>query len=142
MPIPRISFRRRLDANPLLKGYLSTRPPPLSKFPSQLKAVVECWTNLQSVTFAPRQFHSDTFNDTLPLLLSLPCLQHLSVNPSCTGDSHVAVLTQLRNLQSLTIQSPTRAVLQILPDWLQVLKPTLRTFHLMVSWRTFVSCLV
>ncbi|KAI1795387.1 hypothetical protein LXA43DRAFT_882089 [Ganoderma leucocontextum] len=117
---------RRLEVS----GYLSTRPPPLNKFPGQLKSIVECWTNLQSVTFAPRKYHTDTFNDTLPLLLSLPFLQHLTLNPSCMGEAHVATVPQLRNLQSLTIQSPTRAVLQILPDWLRGLRPTLRSFHL------------
>ena len=117
----------------IFQGYLSTRPPPLNKFPDQLKTVVACWPNLRSVTFAPRQYHDDTLNDTLPLLLSLPLLRCLSVNPSCTGDSHAATLAQLRNLQSLTIQSPTRAVLQILPDWLRELKTTLRTFRLTVS---------
>ncbi len=126
-----VSFR--VVTYPPLKGYLSARPPPLNKLPGQLKALVECWTNLRSVTFAPQQYHDDTFNSTLLLLLSLPRLQHLSVNPSCSGDGHVATLTQLRNLQSLTIQSPTRAVLQILPDWLRELKPTLRTLHLTVS---------
>ena len=113
-------------------GYLSVRPPPLNKFPAQLKAAVECWPNLQTVFFAPAQYHESTFVDTLPLLLRLSALRDLTVNGACANDALASVLVQLRGIESLEIQSPGRAILQFLPDWLAALRPTLRKLHLTV----------
>ncbi|RPD58526.1 hypothetical protein L226DRAFT_489951 [Lentinus tigrinus ALCF2SS1-7] len=119
-------FVRRLQ----ISGYLSARPPPLNKFPAHLKAAVECWPNLQTVVFSPAQYHETTFTDTLPLLLRLSALRDLAVNGACASDTLAPVLVQLRGLESLTIQSPGRAILQLLPGWLAELRPTLRKLHL------------
>ncbi|TFK88123.1 hypothetical protein K466DRAFT_489557 [Polyporus arcularius HHB13444] len=116
---------RRLE----ISGYLSARPPPLNKFPEQLSAAVEYWPNLQTVVFAPALYHDSTFTDALPLLLRLSALRELTVNGACTNDALAPVLVQVRGLESLAIQSPSRAVLQLLPEWLAALRPTLRKLH-------------
>ncbi|OJT11096.1 hypothetical protein TRAPUB_12380 [Trametes pubescens] len=54
----------------------------------------------------------------------------IEVNVSCADEKHVPALVQLRNLESLTIQSPTRALLQSLPQWLGELQNALRDFRL------------
>ena len=122
-----------------MAGWLSPRPPPLNKLSSRLKELIQCWPNIQTVVLAPSQFHENVFTDVLPLLLELSALRHLTVNTSCTNESHAPLLAQLRNLESLTIQSPSRAVLQLLPEWLEALSPTLRRFHLMVRARIDLS---
>ena len=93
---------------------------------------MESWPNLHTVVFAPQQFHDSVFDDVLPMLLQLPLLRHLTINNSCCGERHVPVLSQLRDLVSLTIYSPPRAVLHILPELLEKLKPGLKRFHLLV----------
>ncbi|KAI0364045.1 hypothetical protein BV20DRAFT_1039616 [Pilatotrama ljubarskyi] len=117
---------RRLEVS----GYLSPRPPPLNKLSEYLRAAMECWPNLQTVVFTPKQFHEDVFTDTLPLLLGLRYLRSLAVNASCTDEKHSSVLVQLRGLECLTIEAPTRAILQRLPDWLGHLESTLRTIRM------------
>lgn len=97
-----------------------------------LKSAIECWTNLHTVVFAPKLHHDGLFTDVLPLLARLERLRSLTVNVSCADEKHAHVLVQLRNLESLTIQSPTRAILQLLPQWLAELQKTLRDFRLTV----------
>ncbi|KAI0683671.1 hypothetical protein C8T65DRAFT_235312 [Cerioporus squamosus] len=119
-------FVRRLE----ISGFLSRRPPPLNKFPAQLKAAIECWPNVQTVVFVPRLYHELTFTDALPLLLHLSALRDLTVNGACTSDALAPVLVQVHGLESLAIESPSRAILQLLPDWLAALRPTMRKLHL------------
>ncbi|KAI8992763.1 hypothetical protein BD414DRAFT_482144 [Trametes punicea] len=117
---------RRLE----ISGYLSSRPPPMNKFPAQLKSAVECWPVLNVVTLSPKTYHESVFTDVLPLLGRLSFLRSLTVNAACTDEQHTPTLVQIRQLESLTIESPTRAILQRLPDWLAELQKTLRTFRL------------
>ncbi|KAI0640962.1 hypothetical protein C8Q79DRAFT_1004016 [Trametes meyenii] len=113
-----------------VSGFLSSRPPPINKFPAYVRSAVECWPNLQALVFSPQMYHESLFNDTLPLLPRLTLLKSLSVNTACTNESHVDVLVQVRGLEILTIQSPTRAILQLLPDWIGQLQNTLRILRL------------
>ncbi|KAI0776615.1 hypothetical protein BD413DRAFT_602174 [Trametes elegans] len=113
-----------------VSGYLSTRPPPFNKFSDHLRSGIECWKNINSVIFTPRRFCEDVLTDSLSLLSTLSCLRHLTINTSCTGEKQVQHVVQLRDLESLTIESPTRAVLQVLPDWLGELQSSLRAFRL------------
>ena len=96
---------------------------------------MECWPHLHTVVFAPRQSHEHVFNETLPLLLHLPFLRHLTINSAGGLESHVPILAQLRHLETLTIHSPSRAVLHILPELLGHLMPGLKALHLMVCIR-------
>lgn len=98
-----------------------------------MKTAVESWPNLNTLVFAPKKHHDALFTEVLPLLPHLSCLRNLTVNVSCADEKHVPALVQLRNLESLTIQSPTRALLQSLPQWLEELQSTLRNFRLTVS---------
>lgn len=63
-----------------------------------------------------------------------PPLRELVVNPSCTDAVRAPILYQLTGLSKLTILSPTRAVLELLPDWLRRLSDTLTELHLRVSY--------
>ncbi|KAI0351224.1 hypothetical protein OH77DRAFT_1487729 [Trametes cingulata] len=117
---------RRLEVS----GYLPSRPPPLNKLPGHLKAAIECWPNIQTVILTPKQYHKDVFTEMLSSLLGLQYLRNLTVNASCTEEKHSSVLAQVRGLESLTIEAPTRAILQVLPDWTGQLESSLRTFRL------------
>ncbi|KAI0669045.1 hypothetical protein C8Q78DRAFT_1044339 [Trametes maxima] len=116
-----------------VSGFLSPRPPPINKFPAYIRSAVECWPNLQTLVFAPQMYHENLFNDTLLLLPNLALLNSLSVNSACTREGYADLLVQIRGLESLTIQSPTRAILQLLPEWLGRLQSTLRTLRLTSS---------
>lgn len=119
--------------NPLDTGYISTRPAHINTLSKYLKTAVESCPNLNTLVFAPKKHHEALFTSVLPLLPQLGCLRSLTVNVSCADEKHVPALVQLRNLESLTIQSPTRALLQSLPQWLEELQSTLRDFRLTVS---------
>ncbi|TBU38334.1 hypothetical protein BD309DRAFT_972136 [Dichomitus squalens] len=67
------------------------------------------------------------------LLNSRSSLRHLVVKATCLTAGNVATLVQLRNLQSLSIGSPSRAILQVLPEWLRQLQSTLRKLGLTES---------
>ncbi|KAH9886922.1 hypothetical protein C8Q73DRAFT_748707 [Cubamyces lactineus] len=117
---------RRLEVS----GYLSTRPPPLNKFHAQLRGAIECWPNLHTVVLAPRQYHESVFAEILPLLPRLALLRSITVNAACCDEKHAPLLVELRDLEVLTIESPTRAILQRLPDWLGELSRSLRVLRL------------
>ncbi|OSD03857.1 hypothetical protein PYCCODRAFT_1365235 [Trametes coccinea BRFM310] len=117
---------RRLEVG----GYLSGRPPPVNRFPAQLKSAVECWRHLQIVVFAPKQYPDHLFADILPLLSRLPLLRSIAVNGACADEQLSNSLVQILQLESLTIESPTRAILQRLPEWLERLVGTLRSLRL------------
>ncbi|KAH9916577.1 uncharacterized protein BXZ73DRAFT_92472 [Epithele typhae] len=102
----------------------------LNQFSSRLKAAVECWPNLRTVVFTPRTQQDHLFDDALPLLLQLPYLESFTCDPACGSELNAQTLSQLRNLKSLTIETPKRVILQLLPELLRDLKPTLRTLSL------------
>ncbi|KAF8797659.1 hypothetical protein BYT27DRAFT_6926094 [Phlegmacium glaucopus] len=52
------------------------------------------------------------------------------MNASCTGDAKAPALVELCGLKKLTLYSPGRAILQLLPDWLRSLSGTLQELHL------------
>ncbi|EIW56873.1 uncharacterized protein TRAVEDRAFT_127248 [Trametes versicolor FP-101664 SS1] len=116
-----------------VSGYISTRPAQISRLSKYMKTAVESWPNLNTLVFAPKKHHDALFTEVLPLLPHLSCLRNFTVNVSCADEKHVPALVQLRNLESLTIQSPTRALLQSLPQWLEELQSTLRNFRLTQS---------
>lgn len=124
---------------PLATGYISTRPAHINRLSTYLKVAIESWPHLNTLVFAPKKHHDALFTEVLPLLPQLGCLRSLTVNVSCADEKHVPELVQLRDLRSLTIQSPTRALLQSLPQWLEELQSTLRDLRLMVSLSIFNS---
>lgn len=72
-------------------------------------------------------------------------LEELSVNsisltddpPTDAGNETIpirsTVLTKIEGLRKLTLADPNRAVLQVLPDWLEKLSKSLVELHLKVS---------
>lgn len=59
-----------------------------------------------------------------------PNLQELAVNASCTDEINAPILAQISGLSILSIYSPTRAILDLLPDWLRRLSDSLTELHL------------
>ncbi|KZT05087.1 uncharacterized protein LAESUDRAFT_656763 [Laetiporus sulphureus 93-53] len=113
-----------------LSGYPSPRPFPLNPLSKHLEEAFKCWHNLTTVILTPRIYHQDLLTNVLPLLPTLPLLQNLSVNTSCTDDVHAPGLVHISGLKALCIQNPTRAILQLLPNWLGKLTSSLRGLHL------------
>ncbi|KAL0952780.1 hypothetical protein HGRIS_007005 [Hohenbuehelia grisea] len=110
-------------------GFLSTRPPPTNLLPGTLLAAVRHYTNLRSVAFIPSVYHNDVFRSALDEL-AVCGLQRLEVNASCCDETNAPLLIKLRGLRVLTVRDPGRAVLQLMPEWLEGLMPTLRELHL------------
>ncbi|KAL6307344.1 hypothetical protein BKA93DRAFT_816002 [Sparassis latifolia] len=111
-------------------GYLTYRPPFAITFPAELRAALRCWCNLNTIIVAPKQHHEDLLNDILPLLPEVPKLHALSINSSYAQEVHTQILVQVGQLEALTIQNPSRAVLSLLPEWLGRMSRTLRELHL------------
>jgi len=61
-----------------------------------------------------------------------PYLQELAVNASCTNENNAPILAQISGLSKLSIYSPTRAILDLLPGWLRRLSDSLTELHLKV----------
>lgn len=45
----------------------------------------------------------------------------------------VPIITQIRGLKRLELHGPTRAILELLPEWLNHLSETLKEVHLKVN---------
>jgi hypothetical protein len=91
------------------------------------------------VQFTPQTYHEDLFQQSLITLRDLRSLTAIAVNASCTDDAKVPVLVELCGLKKLTLESPSRAILQLLPDWLRRLSGTLQELHLTVSHRPLLT---
>lgn len=72
----------------------------------------------------------------LPQLLNCTHFSDLTVGRACCDEDVSPLLTQLSGLNALTIHDPTRAILQLLPDWLIRLQGTLSRLALQVCLRT------
>lgn len=79
--------------------------------------------------------HSAETRPSIPSGHDSPHLRELVVNTSCTNENNAPILTQITGLSKLSIHSPTRAILDLLPDWLRRLSDSLTELHLTV--RTF-----
>ena len=94
---------------------------------------IKSFTNLRSVQFTPQTYHEDLFRESLIALRDLRSLTEITVNASCTDEAKASVLAELYGLKKLTLDSPSRAILQLLPDWLRRLSGTLQELHLKVN---------
>ena len=119
-------------------GHLSPRLPPRNPLGSLLSSAVRAYTNLCAITLAPQTFDPGVFSEVLNALKdpARPPLQKLTVNTSCTGESQAHILAQIQGLRELGLQDATRAVLQLLPEWLGKLSATLVALHLRVRERS------
>ncbi|PPQ90196.1 hypothetical protein CVT25_001376 [Psilocybe cyanescens] len=126
-----------------ISGYISPRPPPRNTLPAKIAAALPLFVNLARVQLTPRTYPSPLFAETcVPLLRGLPVLVEVCVGPACTAEDvgaealvHVGVGegggggTRSR-LQRLTLVSPGRRILQLLPGWLERLAGSLTELHL------------
>ncbi|KAK2465510.1 hypothetical protein APHAL10511_002402 [Amanita phalloides] len=113
-----------------ISGFLSTRPPPLHTFSVTLLNAVRVFDHLRAVCFTPTTYHEELFTQTLQALIDIGSLEDLAVNSSCTDAPRAPLITQIRGLSKLELHNPTRAILELLPDWLDQLSETLRELHL------------
>ncbi|EIN05711.1 hypothetical protein PUNSTDRAFT_137203 [Punctularia strigosozonata HHB-11173 SS5] len=120
------SYVRTLE----ISGNLQTRPPPFYELERVLSDAFPLFVNLEEVFFLPSAFHVDVFCGALVTLPNMRNLRRLSVNSSCTKETYVASLVKITGLHYLTIQDPSRAVLQELPEWLRSMQGTLTELHL------------
>lgn len=101
----------------------------------KLVEAIKSFINLSSVQFTPLTYHEDLFEESLIALRDLRSLTQITMNASCTQDAKAPTLIALGRLKKLTLHNPGRAILQLLPDWLQRLSGTLQELHLKVSLR-------
>ncbi|KAF8182927.1 hypothetical protein BJ912DRAFT_977178, partial [Pholiota molesta] len=113
-----------------VSGYVSARPPPRNTLSELLATAIKSFVNLHSVQFTPVTYHEELFAPSLPLLQSTHPLTNLTVNASCSNEARAPTLVQITGLHSLTLLNPGRAILQLLPEWLERLSSTLRELHL------------
>lgn len=99
---------------------------------TKLSSAVPKFHNLNSVTLSPIQFHEDIFADVLPALKHLPSLRNVTVNRSCTEETYAPILATIEGLSHLTVMDPSRAILNLFPEWLRRLSRTLTELHLIV----------
>ncbi|KAF8626651.1 hypothetical protein AX15_004743 [Amanita polypyramis BW_CC] len=113
-----------------ISEFLSPRPPPLNTFSTTLANAIRAFHNLRIVCFAPKTAHEDAFTQSLQVLKDIPTLEDLAVNSFCADAPRAPLITQIQGLTRLELHDPTRAVLELLPDWLSQLSEKLRELHL------------
>lgn len=136
-------------------GYLPCQPSPDDILSTIILNAIKAFRNLRVAIFMAIAFHPNTFTRILQSLVTLntqislnsssetsPCrlarhglpyLRELAVNASCTNENNAPILAQISGLSKLSIYSPTRAILDLLPGWLRRLSDSLRELHLKVG---------
>ncbi|KAJ7468685.1 hypothetical protein FB451DRAFT_379180 [Mycena latifolia] len=99
-------------------GYLSTCPTTWDPLSETLLTAVHAFSNLHTVEILPEMYNSELFTPLLSELKDRTCLANLRVNSSCTDDGNAPILAKIVGLRTLELKSPSRAILQLLPDWL------------------------
>lgn len=95
--------------------------------------------NVQTVSLLPQTYHEDLFDKILPELKMRSSLTDLQVNASCLDERKAPIMTTFERLTRLTLYDPTRAILNLLPDWLERLSISLKELHLRVGIPTSFS---
>ncbi|KAJ3565671.1 hypothetical protein NP233_g7486 [Leucocoprinus birnbaumii] len=139
------------DLNP---GYLPSRPSNTSSALSiTILNAIEAFTNLRVAIFTPTTFLPESLTPVLSFLAptitpppspliseseSKPEPEHamsrnlreLVINASCTDENNAQIVSRMIGLSKLSIRSPTRAILELLPGWLERLSNSLVELHL------------
>ena len=124
----------------LVSGHLEERS--TSSFPQvRSEALLEC-TNLRSFVFTPHRFPEALLNTTLETLPKCSLLQDLTVHETCCTEETASTLTKIVGLKKLTIEGPRRAILNLIPEWLERLSTTLTGLHLKVFNSCYVSVIL
>ncbi|TFK37578.1 hypothetical protein BDQ12DRAFT_736111 [Crucibulum laeve] len=111
-------------------GFLSSRPPPRNTLPVTLTNSIRAFVNLNRIELTPIIYHEDTFTETLGVLKEAKSLHELAVNACCMDDLRAPLLAKIDGIEKLTLHDPTRAILQLLPDWLERLSNKIMELHL------------
>ncbi|KZP09857.1 hypothetical protein FIBSPDRAFT_873224 [Athelia psychrophila] len=111
-------------------GFLCTRPPPRNKLGTRLIEAIDLLPNLHEILINPLSHNGDMFVDVLRCLPAVPHLRRLSVNEACTHERAIPPLVKIESLESLAIANPSRAILDLLPEWLSRLSQSLTQLHL------------
>lgn len=135
-------------------GYLPTGPASRTTLSETVFSAITAFENLRVAILIPGPYFEDTFTPILKYLFSSsdtpspspnddspeapsprhtpPTLRELAVNFNCTCEENAPLLTKVTGLSKLSISSPTRAILDLLPDWLRRLSDSLTEFYLKV----------
>jgi hypothetical protein len=115
-----------------IQGFISPRPPPRNTIGTQILHAVQRYNNLDAVEILPVTYPSGIFTDVLRALRTRHSLHRLTVNSACADDAGASALLMINGLQNLGLVDPTRAILNILPEWLSRLSGSLMELHLKV----------
>ncbi|KII84036.1 hypothetical protein PLICRDRAFT_366539 [Plicaturopsis crispa FD-325 SS-3] len=111
-------------------GYLPTRPPSANPLGGALHNAIQSFFNVQHVAFVPLASHPDLFTDSLRALKNCQYLRSLDLNAASLGESGSTIVAEIGKLEKLTLRDPSRATLNILPEWLHKLSMSLTELHL------------
>jgi len=111
-------------------GFLAGRRSSTALIARTLREAFSSWTNLTSVVLCPTECHEDVFPEALRFLSHCSKLRHLAVGSSCMDEVSAPIIAQIGGLRTLSLSDPTRAILNLLPEWLSRLSSTLERFHL------------
>ena len=112
-------------------GYIYIRLSARSSFEAKLSNAIRTFRNLDTVNLSPTECQP-SFIGVLSALTHCHKLRELIVNRSCMDEPTASVLRTIEGLERLTLQHPTRAVLNLLPEWLGRLSTSLNELHLKV----------
>jgi hypothetical protein len=96
------------------------------------------YKNIVSVTLTPEIYCLEPFIGALRVLRDRPSLSRLTVNSSCMDESSANILATISGLHELELSYPTRAILNLLPEWLGRLSKSLVALHLTVNFKLFI----
>ncbi|KAG9217720.1 hypothetical protein CCMSSC00406_0003591 [Pleurotus cornucopiae] len=113
-----------------IRGDIPTRTPPFNQLQEKLPIAIHAYRNLRAAVFTPASYCPNTFTEALIKLQGLPYLEEVEVNASCADEQRAPLLAGIPRLTKLTLRDPPRAILQLLPEWLRLLKESLLCFHL------------
>ncbi|KAH8093137.1 hypothetical protein BXZ70DRAFT_441460 [Cristinia sonorae] len=116
----------------VISGWLLETSAPRNNFSYVLRDAVQLWSNLSLVTLAPKQAPKELTDVVLPAMSSYS-LRSLTISSACFSEEALRLLLHFKRLEELTIISPGRGMLQVLPEWLPYLSATLTMFRLMDS---------
>lgn len=80
-------------------------------------------------------FHIDMTLGILRALQNTRTLKEITMkfNSGFAGEPVAEILVRLQGLTAVTLIDPSRAILQLLPDWLGRLSSTLKSLNMLVS---------
>ena len=114
------------------EGFLSPRPPPRNTTGTRILHAVQSYHNLNAVEISPTTFPEGIFAEILHALKTCSSLRCLTANSTYTDEAGSSAMVMIDGLRCLTIIDPTRAILNLLPDWLSRLSESLTELHLRV----------